>query len=378
MDPIGLYLHFPFCKRKCNYCDFNSYSGIEDLIPSYIEALKCEINRFLPCSYPVRSVYFGGGTPSYLPSHDVSSLLIYLKKNFHIDSNAEITLEVNPGTTNRTALTEYRRAGFNRLSIGLQATQDSILKTLGRIHGWGDFIETFQTSQEIGFSNIGIDLIYGLPGQSLGDWEETLAKVVSLNPTHISAYGLQIEEGTPFGKMMDEGRLGVPSEAVVVTMMETAMRYLPDHGYLQYEISNYARPGFESIHNIGYWKGEPYLGFGAGATSTLHRERWTNFRDPTRYIQAVLKGSPAIAEREAIDQKTAAVERLMLGLRMRAGLDMEKFKEEYLPEPSLDWEEEIDFLEEQGFIYIEGRRIGLTDRGIPVSNEIIARLLRYL
>jgi oxygen-independent coproporphyrinogen-3 oxidase len=335
------------------------------------------MNRFLPSPYPVRSIYFGGGTPSYLPSAQLSAILAYLKEHFLRVSATEITLEVNPGTANADALIELRQAGFNRLSIGLQASQDRLLKTLGRIHGWNDFLQTYNLAREIGFNNIGIDLIFGLPGQTVGDWEETLTEVVSLNPEHISAYGLQIEENTPFGRMAEDGRLTLPPEVEVVTMLKTAMQFLPERGYSRYEISNYARPGFESIHNLGYWRGEPYLGFGAGATSTLNQERWTNCSDPARYISLLADGAPVIAEREIIDRQVAATERMMLGLRMSVGVALEQFKKDYF-RLSGTFRDEICFLEGEGFIRKVGNHLQLTDNAIPVSNEVIARLLRHL
>ncbi|HBF39110.1 MAG TPA: coproporphyrinogen III oxidase, partial [Firmicutes bacterium] len=236
-------MHFPFCKRKCYYCDFNSYSGIDQLMPEYGQSLIAELKRFLPERRMIRSVYFGGGTPSYFPAQLLIKILQFIKENFFIGEAAEVTIEVNPGTTGFEGLSLFHEAGFNRLSLGLQASQDELLAAIGRIHNWRDFLTIYQQAGKVGFTNIGLDLICGLPGQSVKAWQESLQKVVSLNPEHISAYALQLENGTPLDGMVADGLLTLPTEDEVVHMMRITMDFLRENGYEHYEISNFARPG---------------------------------------------------------------------------------------------------------------------------------------
>ena len=330
---------------------------------------------YLPEPHLINSIFFGGGTPSYLPVNILTDLLGFIKGHFLIRPDAEITIEVNPGTIDHGELALLKSAGFNRLSIGLQAWQDHLLKSIGRVHTWDDFLEIYQAGRGVGFSNLGVDIIFGLPGQTLQEWAETLRGVVSLHPEHISAYGLQLEKGTVLAKDVERGLVRLPSEDEVVAMMSLAMNYLPQKGYQHYEISNYARPGFQSAHNLGYWRGNDYLGFGAGAYSTLNDKRWTNIEGPWHYIDAVVEGTSAVKSCEMLDQKTKAVERLMLGLRLKAGVDLLKYEAEF----------GIDLLKTAGpyltnfigqnLLVLDGQHLTLTDAGIMVSNTVISSLL---
>ena len=227
---LSIYLHFPFCKRKCYYCDFNSASGQEGLIPDYIEALILEMQSYLPQRRHLSSIYFGGGTPSYLPVEELIKVMNYIKAHFLISTQTEITLELNPGTIGVEDLILLKEAGFNRLSIGLQAAQDRLLESIGRIHTWNEFNDVFELAREIGFTNLGVDLIFGLPDQSLADWEETLQKVVALNPEHISAYGLQLESGTKLAELVSDGILKLPTEDEVVAMMRLSDELFAESG----------------------------------------------------------------------------------------------------------------------------------------------------
>lgn len=324
----------------------------------------------------INSIFFGGGTPSYLPVNILTDLLGFIKGRFRIKPDAEITIEVNPGTIDHAELALLKSAGFNRLSIGLQARQDRLLKSIGRIHTWDDFLKIYQAGRYAGFSNLGVDIIFGLPGQTLPEWAETLRSVVSLQPEHISTYGLQLEIDTMLAKDVERGLVRLPSEDEVVAMMSLAMDYLPKKGYQHYEISNYAKPGFQSVHNLGYWRGNDYLGFGAGAYSTLNDKRWINIEEPWHYIKAVAEGISAVKSCEMLDQKTKAVERLMLGLRLQAGVDLFKYKAEF----------GIDLLKtagpyltnfiEQNLLVLDGPHLTLTDAGIMVSNTVISSLLK--
>ncbi len=375
---LSLYLHFPFCKRKCFYCDFNSYSGIESLMPEYVECLLLEIKKNLPQHRLIRSVYFGGGTPSYFPVQSLVGVLQYLKENFLINRATEITIEANPGTVTAQELILLYAAGFNRLSLGVQAAQDELLVRIGRIHTWPDFLAVFQQAREVGFSNIGIDLMCGLPSQSIEAWRDSLHKVVFLEPEHISAYALQLESNTPLAKMVGDGMLTLPAEEEVVSMLQMSMDYLRKNGYEHYEISNYAKPGFYSVHNTGYWSGRDYLGFGAGATSTFHQSRWSNVSSPREYIRRMKNGQTVVFESEIIDSSTAITEAIMLGLRMRAGIDLTRFKEQFQFDLAAGIAGQIEMLEKGGLLTCRNDHLALTDRGVMVSNYVISSILAGL
>jgi oxygen-independent coproporphyrinogen-3 oxidase len=374
----AVYVHFPFCKQKCYYCDFNSYSGMDSLIPQYITALQLEVERYLPQTAPLFSVYFGGGTPSCLPVELLSAILDYLKHHFFITSQTEITIEMNPGTAGVEKLIALQAAGFNRLSIGLQAAQDELLKTIGRIHNWDEFVTCYQLAREVGFNNIGVDLIFGLPRQTKSQWRETLQRVVALNPDHLSAYGLQLEPGTLLHSMVGKQRLTLPDEDTVADMMELAMVYLRDAGYEHYEISNYAKPGRRSVHNLSYWRSRDYLGFGAGAYSTVYGERWFNFKDPRVYIERLEDGRTAIAEREVLNRRLAAVEALMLGLRTREGINLQQYKDRYKIDIIKKARNELTNLFAAKLIAKQDEHLFLTDQGILLGNYVTAELLRSL
>jgi oxygen-independent coproporphyrinogen-3 oxidase len=376
LNKIAIYVHFPFCRQKCYYCDFNSYSNLDHLIPGYITALYTEIESYLPQTRPVGSIYFGGGTPSYLPTEMLTETLGFLKNSLYLLPRTEITVEVNPGTVTPDKLINLKEAGFNRLSIGLQATRNDLLESIGRIHTWDDFWFCYQLAREVGFDNIGVDLIFGLPRHTLAQWRETLEQVVAVGPDHISAYGLQLESGTLLKGMVERGELELPEEDEAAEMMEFAMRYLPECGYCHYEISNYAKPGRESVHNLSYWECCDYLGFGAGAYSTVYGERWANFRDPGLYIERIQHQLPIIAERELIKGRTVATEALMLGLRTRKGVNLQEFREKHRIDLTRKAQVELANLHDEQLVVCNKDFLFLTDKGILISNYVISRLLR--
>lgn len=375
---IGLYLHFPFCKQKCSYCDFNSYSGLEALIPEYIEALSEEIKRYLPCEQPVHSVYFGGGTPTLVPALVLCRVLKFIKGNFRILPQAEISIEANPGTIDLKDLAQLVEGGFNRLSIGGQAVQDRLLQGIGRIHCRGEIFQALKFAREAGFSNVNLDLMFGLPGQSVADWRETLEEVVAWGPQHVSAYGLQVEEGTLLTCWIDEGRSQLPPEEETVAMMALVMDYLPKQGYGHYEISNYAQDGYLCRHNLGYWAGEPYLGFGAGATSTRADERWTNLASPVEYIEGLKNRQSIVGFRERIDRQTQLMEALMLGLRLRSGLDLTRVRAAFDLDLQRLCHEEILWLTGQNLLEVRENHLSLTTRGIFLANQVIGTLVKNI
>lgn len=348
---------------------------MEDLIVVYVKALKTEIESYLPEDRPVRSIFFGGGTPSYLPVELLTELLSFIKENFTLSPKVEITIEVNPGTVGGPELAELKSAGFNRLSIGLQASQDRLLKRIGRIHSWNDFLNVFESGRNAGFNNLGVDLIFGLPGQTLHDWEETLEQVVSMKPDHLSAYGLQLETGAKLAIDVERGFTKLPSEDEVVDMMNLCMSYLPDQGYQHYEISNYAAPGFQCLHNLSYWRGDNYLGFGAGAYSTDHNERRFNIKEPWDYINAVSNGVSPIREREILDLKTRAIEALMLGLRLDSGVNLQEYEAKFGIDLIKKNGRYLKQLMKEKLVVLNGSSLTLTNTGILLSNSVISSLL---
>lgn len=347
------------------------------MIPAYLKALRTELAGYMPFAQPVGSIYFGGGTPSYLPAELLARLLGSILQ-LNGEKPREITLEANPGTLTRDSLSGLREAGFNRLSLGLQAAQDGLLATIGRIHTWRDFCKSFELARQAGFDNIGVDLIFGLPGQTIEAWRDTLRMLVGLAPEHISTYALQLEPGTPLETMVRSGRLCLPEEEATVAMFHTAMTYLPEYGYNHYEISNYARPGFESQHNLHYWLNGDYLGCGAGACSTLHGKRWMNIREPVRYIQSIEQEISVAIEEEEITRGIAMAERVMLRLRLSEGLDLLEFQNDFGTDLAACAGNELELLSQKGLLSVRDNRLRLTAAGILVSNEVIARLLSVL
>jgi oxygen-independent coproporphyrinogen-3 oxidase len=375
---LSLYLHLPFCQHKCFYCDFNSFSGLDKLMPDYADALIIEMQSFLPQPRLIKSIYFGGGTPSYFSTELLVRLIQFIKEHFSVNDATEVTIEANPGTVHFEDLIMLHETGFNRLSLGLQATQDLLLQAIGRIHTWQDFLTSFNQARESGFTNIGVDLIFGLPGQTIEAWQDSLQKVTALKPEHISAYGLQLEPHTKLAVLVEQGSLKLPGEDEVCAMMQRTMDYLRDSGYEHYEISNFAKPGFHSIHNTGYWSGRNYLGFGAGASSTYHQERWANIVDLGAYIQAQKNRISAVASIEVIDHATAITEAVMLGLRMRKGIDLAQFQASSQIDLAAQAAAELERLTKQKLLRVQDGRLTLTDQGVLLSNYIIASLLASL
>lgn len=373
---LSLYFHFPFCKRKCFYCDFNSFSGFDQIMPAYVNALLAEVQFYLPQpSKIIKSIYFGGGTPSYFPTEYLNQILKFVTTHFLVPKKAEITIEINPGTIDVEGLISLHEAGFNRLSIGLQATQNDLLRKIGRIHTEQEFFDIFELARETGFRNIGVDLIFGLPGQSLRQWQETLQTVVKLDPEHISAYGLQLEPGTILHEQVSKKEARLPSDEETAEMMELTMSYLQESGYEQYEISNYAKPGYYSVHNLSYWMGHDYLGFGAGATSTRLGQRWVNVKDPQIYIEKVMNGKSVVAERENINKNTAAVESIMLGLRLHSGINLQQMREKYGMDLIANLGGNLNKLSEASLVEINEDHLRLTNKGILTSNLVIANVI---
>jgi len=372
----SLYLHIPFCRRKCSYCDFTSFEQPEIPVDRYVELLLKEMRLRSRSLEPqvVPTLYFGGGTPSLLSPARICCLLDAVRNHFSVEQSAEITLEANPGTVTLASLQGYLAAGVNRLSLGIQSLDDRQLKMLGRIHSAAEARTAFKSARTAGFSNISIDLMHGLPGQTLAAWQVTLREAVALKPEHISAYGLSVEEGTPFAKKAAQGELHLPGEDLAAAMLELTAEYLCSAGYDHYEISNFARPGCRSRHNQVYWQRGNYLGFGAGAHSFLnvpaYGQRWENPSALAAYAAAVSNGN--LPDRGvALTQKEAMAEFMFLGLRLLEGVDKEEFVRQFGMELEEAFPKVVGKFRARGLLQEEGTMLRLTSRGLLLANLVM-------
>ena len=374
---MELYLHMPFCVRKCAYCDFLSFPSGAKTQRMYAKRLMEDIGvmgkRY--GEIPVETIFIGGGTPSVPDSGLIVEIMEHVRHAFHVVDGAEISMEANPGTVTREKLTDYRKAGINRLSFGLQSANDRELKLLGRIHTWAEFLENFTLARECGFANLNIDLMSALPGQTCESWKETLSRVTDLDPEHISAYSLIIEEGTPFGERYgsEEGRKLLPDEDSEREMYHETKRFLKDCGYERYEISNYAKPGRECRHNIGYWTGVPYLGLGLGASSYLDGCRFTVNPDMKQYLE---EKPGMFTDIEKLTKKDMEEEFFYVGLRMTAGVSLSEFERRFGISAKEVYPGLMETFVKEKAARFEGDRFVLTDYGLDVSNYIMAQFLQ--
>ena len=366
MKEIGVYIHIPFCKRKCLYCDFVSFANKQELQKDYIQALKKEIQNWKNDAYKIKTIYIGGGTPSYIDSNYISEII-------NLVGNApSITIELNPGTVTKEKLLVYKNAGINRLSIGLQSTNDTLLKQIGRIHNYNQFLETYNLARELGFNNINVDLMTGLPNQSIKDIKQSLEDICRLNPEHISVYSLIVEESTPIQKLIDNGELELPDEETERQMYWYVKDYLELNGYKHYEISNFAKPGFESEHNLDCWNQKEYIGFGAGAYSYLNKKRFGNISNLEKYIQNCNSNNfeKNVILEEAQDKNQQMNEYMILGLRKIDGISIQKFEEKFNENPILLFRKELQKLHEEKLIIIDGDVIKLSNKGLDLANIV--------
>lgn len=374
---MELYLHMPFCVRKCAYCDFLSFPTDQETQNLYTRRLREDID-VMGKKYgdiPVDTIFIGGGTPSVPDSALIVGIMEHVRKAFHVAEGAEISMEANPGTVTREKLTDYRRAGINRLSVGLQSANDRELKLLGRIHTWAEFLESFHLARECGFTNINIDLMSALPGQTRESWKDTLKRVTDLNPEHISAYSLIIEDGTPFGEKYgsEEGRKLLPDEDSEREMYHETKRFLRDCGYERYEISNYAKPGRACRHNIGYWTGLPYLGLGLGASSYMDGCRFAVNSDMKQYLE---EKPGMFTDVEKLTKKDMEEEFFYVGLRMTAGVSLPEFERRFGVSAKDVYPGLMEMFVEEKAAVFQGDRFVLTDYGLDVSNYIMAQFLQ--
>lgn len=368
-----IYVHVPFCRRKCNYCAFNSKIGGEAERSAYVEALIREIN--LRGTFEgVETIYIGGGTPTTLELAQLEKIIGAVRKSFKVDKNAEITIEANPGTVDAAYLRGLKSIGVNRLSLGVQSFDDGLLRVLGRIHDSRAAIETVELAK-IFFANVSVDLMYGLPNQTLEDVRRDLNSIKALDVSHVSIYGLEVEEGTKFFELFRAGELALPDEDTCADMYDLITETLPAFGYRRYEISNFARETFESRHNVGYWTGKKYFGFGAGAHGFDGKLRVSNVRDVKTYIERLGAGESVSSVEEVVGRREAMEEFCFLGLRMTAGISAQIFSKKFGASIFEVFGGVIEANRRRGLLSVKGDRLYLTARGMSLGNEVFADFL---
>jgi len=399
-DPIGCYVHIPFCVRKCAYCDFNSYSGYTDAhITRYVRALTQEIRQAhhigigaesqpllnregsalapgvgseLLHNRPVDAVFFGGGTPTAIPADDEAALLRAVCETLPVTPGAEITTEANPGTMDVRHLAVLRAAGFNRISFGVQSFDPGLLRTLDRIHTADEARRAVRAARAAGFDNVSLDLMFALPRQTLAQWRDTLAQALALETDHLSLYSLIVEEGTGFYSLQQKGRLPLPDDDLAADMFALARETAEGAGYRQYEIANFARPGRESRQNTHYWRNDPYYGFGCGAVSYLGGARRMNVKSPAKYAEAVESGSDLTLSTETLTVEETMAETMMLGLRLtRKGVDCRRFQARFGVDPRVKFAAEIETFTQRGLLETVGDSLRLTPQGVFLASEVM-------
>jgi oxygen-independent coproporphyrinogen III oxidase len=372
---IGLYVHLPFCRAKCSYCDFNSYGGLDHLFDGYARAVVREIRS--AAGARAGTVYLGGGTPTVLPLSLLAEILAAVRANFAVDAGAEISVEANPGTVDAALLAQLRGLGVNRMSLGVQSLDDAELRLLGRIHSAAHALQAFEDARRAGLGNVGLDLIYGLPGQTLAAWQASLGRALELAPEHLSLYALALEEGTPLADQVLRGELPSPDPDLVAEMYDWAEAACAAAGYEHYEISNWARePGLRCRHNLGTWRNEPYLGFGAGAHSWAGGKRWWNVAHPADYIARVSSGSSPVAAVEEIPPGLEMAETTILALRLlQEGLDLVRFRQRFGTDPRQEYAGQVEELLALGLVEEDAQRLRLSQRGHFLANQAFYRFL---
>lgn len=365
---IGIYIHIPFCKSKCYYCDFISYTEKNNQIEEYIKALIKEIKKANLHQYNIKTIYIGGGTPSLIESEYIEKILSEIKP----EKNTEITIEANPGTLTKQKLEHYIKIGINRLSIGLQTTDDNLLKQIGRIHNYDQFLQNYNLARSIGFKNINIDLILGLPNQTIETLKTSLKTVIKLNPEHISLYSLILEEGTKLSKMIEQKKLQMIDEKLERKMYWETKKILEEAGYEHYEISNFAKPGHESKHNLDCWNQKEYIGLGASAHSYIDRTRYSNIEEIEKYINNIKieKYGYNITIHEKQTKKDVGRENMLLGLRKIKGISIKEYKNKFGENPIFIYKEQIAKLVKQELLEIDGDQIKLTNKGLDFANIV--------
>ena len=370
MKELGIYIHIPFCQKRCEYCDFISFENKNELIENYIETLLLEIEneskKISKEQYEITTIYFGGGTPSFIDSKYIIKILEKIKQNFNLN-NPEITIEINPGTATEEKLKNYFENGINRISIGLQETDNNLLKMLGRIHSYEEFLNTYNLARKIGYENINVDLMIGLPNQTLYNLEKSLEKIIELNPEHISVYSLILEEYTKLNDRIVNKELELPSEKLERRMYWKVKEELEKNDFIQYEISNFSKKGLESKHNINCWKQKEYIGFGLAAHSYFNNIRYANVHKLDEYIES--NGNDKIIEEKQTREETMK-EYMLLGLRKIDGVSISEFEQKFSIHPLFYFRFEISKLEESDLIEVDLDNIKLTKKGLDLANQV--------
>lgn len=378
---LGIYIHIPFCKQKCYYCDFVSFSNKEEYIEKYVETVKREIDSYDLSNYNITTIYIGGGTPSRIPSEKIQEILGKIKqkisKNQTRWEDIEITIELNPGTVDEEKIKKYKEIGINRLSIGLQSTNNKLLKEIGRIHTFEDFKNTYNLVKKVGFENINVDLMIGLPNQTISDVKESLNEIIKLNPTHVSVYSLIVEENTKMEQLINSKELQLPDEELERQMYWYVKNTLELNGYNHYEISNFAKKGKESKHNLNCWEQKEYIGLGLAAYSYLNGVRYGNTSNIEEYInvqdfynrsELEESGIRIVDEVQTLEDKRK--EYMLLGLRKIEGVSIQKFKEKFVENPIFLFRKELEKLVNEELIAIDGDCIRLTNKGLDLANIV--------
>lgn len=385
-DGLGLYVHIPFCFSKCNYCDFNTYAGIENQFTSITNALVSELNYWgeVLRRPKINTVFLGGGTPSYLPDKQKTLIFEAINSKFNLDNDVEITMECNPDDITPSRLDQWVSLGLNRLSLGVQSFDETILQSIDRRHTGEDALKAIECSKNSGVDNINIDLMFGLPNQELSDWVKTIKLALETNVSHFSIYGLQLEKGTPLEASVLAGKINTPGDESMADMYETACKILENTNYKQYEISNWSLEGKQCKHNLLYWENKSYIGCGPGASSYVNGVRFTNIKSPKGYVKAIKKTKPndsdifrseAIFELEPQTVPIAVLETMMLGLRLNEGISDNRFRKRLGTSMFTMFEKEIRELVESGLITKNDRCLKLTRRGQLLANEVISKFV---
>lgn len=372
MKEIGVYIHIPFCKQKCLYCDFISYANKIEMQDKYVQAVIKEIKHWKQQNENIKidTIYIGGGTPSYIKSENIVKIINELKDR--TIENAEITIEVNPGTVNIQKFEAYKKAGMNRVSIGLQSTKNDLLKLIGRIHNYEEFLETYKQARKAGFTNINIDLMIGIPNQTIQDIKKSLEDITRLNPEHISVYSLIVEDGTPICDLIEQGKLKLPNEELERNMYWYVKNYLELKGYNHYEISNFSKPKYKSIHNTNCWKQREYKGFGIAAHSYIDKNRFSNIDNLDKYIENIQENN--FEKNIIIQEKQNKIEQMkeymLLGLRKIDGVSIQEFKNKFTENPIFLFKQELNKLSKEELIVINENQIKLTNKGLDLANIV--------
>lgn len=366
MKKIGIYIHIPYCKQKCHYCDFISFSGKESSIEKYIQTIKKEIDECQHTDFDVSTIYIGGGTPSIIKEKYITEIINKIREKFIVLQNAEITIEVNPGTVTREKLKEYKKSGINRLSIGLQSTDNAILKKIGRIHTYQEFLESYNMAREEGFNNINIDLMFALPEEDEWGIAIQVSEIINLNPEHISIYSLIVEENTKIKEMIENNKITLPTDEEERAMYWKIKSLLEENGYTHYEISNYCKSGKNSKHNMDCWEQKEYLGFGTSAHSYFNGKRFSNKKTIEDYIENYNEKN--IEEEQTKEEM--AKEYMILGLRKIEGVSISEFERKFQINPLFYFRFEISKLVEEDLIEIDLDNIKLTNKGLDLANLV--------